>query len=188
MSESNAPFATLGKHLKYVREQKHQTLAEVSGAVEIDQPLLERIEAGHERPAEDILLLLISHFGVQDQEAVQLWELAGYDGEAPEQIKPTLEFPAGNKPTVMLLAIDTRTMYSDGLDVNANQAGLTLNFTQASGQAQVTPVARIGMSYDQAERVLQTLQQVMLKAKYLRGPIALPPNTPSHKHSDDKNR
>src|ERR1700683_4187621 len=87
MKESNAPYITLGQHLKYVREQSRQSLLEVSGAVEIDEDRLERIEAGIERPAEDILLLLISHFGVADREAVQLWELADYDSEMPEQIK-----------------------------------------------------------------------------------------------------
>ena len=69
MSESPAPFMSLGNHLKYVREQARQSLAEVSGAVEIDEAYLQRIEAGVERPAEDILLLLISHFGVKDREA-----------------------------------------------------------------------------------------------------------------------
>ena len=34
MSEQNAPFVTLGRHLKYVREQLQQSLAEVSGAVQ----------------------------------------------------------------------------------------------------------------------------------------------------------
>lgn len=57
---------------------------EVSGAVEIDEKRLKRIEAGIERPAEDILLLLISHFGVADREAVQLWELADYDSDMPD--------------------------------------------------------------------------------------------------------
>jgi transcriptional regulator with XRE-family HTH domain len=91
MSESKTPYKSLGSHLKYVREQSRQSLMEVSGAVEIDQRSLERIEAGIERPAEDILLLLISHFGVADREAVQLWELANYDSDMPDQIRPEAE-------------------------------------------------------------------------------------------------
>lgn len=182
MSQPNEPFITLGKHLKFVREQLRRSLAEVSGAVEIEELTLERIEAGLERPAEDILLLLISHLGVQDQEAVQLWELADYDGEVPEQIRPDPTnglLSPGNKSIVMLMALDMRTVYSDGLDINYNQAGITLNFTQTSGQPQAMPVARIGMSYDQAARVLQNLQQALLKATYLRGPKALPPRSQS---------
>ena len=176
MNEPQARFITLGKHLKYVREQSRQTLSEVSGAVEIDEAALERIEAGVERPAEDILLLLISHFGVQDREAVQLWELADYDSDMPEHIKP--EAPElHNKSVVMLVGFDTRAMYSDGVEVVWNPAGVTMNFTQATGQSQTLPVARVGMSYDQAEQVLQTLQQALLRARYLHQTKLLPPSS-----------
>ncbi len=75
----NPPFKTLGTHLKYLREHSSESLAEVSGAVEINEDIMERIEQGVERPSEEILMLLISHFNMQDNEAVQLWELAGYD-------------------------------------------------------------------------------------------------------------
>jgi len=173
MSESQQPFVTLGRHLKYVREQSEQSLAEVSGAVEIDEDHLQRIEEGTERPAEDILLLLISHFGVQDREAVQLWELAEYDSEVPDEIRPE---QAVGKPMVMLLAIDVRTMYSDGVEMTVNPAGVTMHFTQASGPKQHNSVARIGMSHQQAQQVIRDLEQALLRAKYL-GPTKLLPPT-----------
>lgn len=171
MSNEQAPYINLGQHLKFVREQSKESLLEVSGAVEIEADLLERIEAGVERPAEDILLLLISHFNVADREALQLWELADYDSEMPDQIRPeSLEQHLQGKQIVMLVGMDARSLYSDGLDVIWNQAGVTLNFTQAGGPDQTFPVARVGMSYDQAHRVLHTLEQALLRAKYL------PPN------------
>ena len=177
MSDSNNPFVTLGSHLKYVREQSKQSLSEVSGAVEIDEKQLERIEAGMERPAEDILLLLISHFGVQDREAVQLWELAEYDSDIPEEIRlDSHQGHLGGKPMIMLLAVDVRTMYSDGLEVTANPAGVTLHFTQAVSQSQLAPVARVGMSHQQAEQVIRTMQQALLRARYLGGNKLLPPS------------
>ena len=175
MSE-RAPFITLGRHLKYVREQLHQSVAEVSGAVEIDSDVLERIEAGRERPSEDILLLLISHYGVEDQQAVQLWELAEYDAAAPEQLRPDVEIPAGQK-VVMLLALDTRTMYSDGIEVEVDKAGVTLTFTQASGKSQKAPVARVGMSADQAQEVMRAMQRAMLEAKYGTAKLLPPPKS-----------
>lgn len=175
MSEQNAPFITLGRHLKYLREQLHESVAEVSGAVEIDEQSLQNIEAGQERPSEDILLLLITHYGLQDQQAVQLWELADYDAEAPEQIKPGAD-PMNGKSVVMLLALDTRTMYSDGVDIAVSSAGLILNFSQATGKAQSAPVAKVGMSVEQAAEVARTLQLALLKAKYQKNPKALPPN------------
>lgn len=183
MSESNAPYITLGKHLKYVREQQHQSLAEVSGAVEIDEDSLERIEAGQERPSEDILLLLISYYGVQDQQAVQLWELADYDADLPEQIKTEADIQSGNK-VVMLLALDTRTMYTDGLDVTVNPAGATLTFTQAGSKSDATPVARLGMSLEQAEQVARSLQHALLRAKYAPHSKLLPPGKPTTDNTD----
>jgi transcriptional regulator with XRE-family HTH domain len=166
-SRSKPPFATLGGHLKHLRQQAQQTLAEVSGAVEIDQAALERIENGQERPAEDVLVLLINHFNMADGEADHLWELAGYinnDRQTPDQ------------KLVLLLALDNRVLYSDGLDINCTPAGMTLTFTQ-NGQPEPLPVAKIGLSYDQAARVSDALQRALLHAQYLRGPRALPPAT-----------
>lgn len=179
MSESNAPYVTLGNHLKYVREQSNQSLAEVSDAVEIDEEHLARIEAGLERPSEDILMLLISYFDVQDREAVQLWELAEYNSGLPDMFKARSDHDAihlAGKPMVMLMAVDVRTMYSDGLEVTVNPAGVTLNFTQTVNQSQQAPVARVGMSHQQTEQVIRALEQAMLRAKYLGGNKLLPPS------------
>lgn len=180
--QSHEPYLTLGKHLRYVREQHMESLAEVSGAVEIDEKALEKIEAGRERPAEDILLLLISHFDMQDQEAVQLWELAGYDGVGPSQVKEedvNVELQ-GQKPVMVLFGIDARTMYTDHVEVSANNAGIAMNFGLQHSQKQPMPIAKLGMSYEQAERVLATLQIALLQGKYLHGPKVLPPNASSN--------
>lgn len=174
MSESNAPFTTLGRHLKYVREQQDKSRAEVSGAVEIEEKRLERIEAGQERPSEDILLLLISHFDMNEQQAVQLWELADYGDELPDQIKPNVE-QLMNKQVVMLLAADTRTLYSDGVNAVANKAGVTLNFTQANGPDSNMTVSKIGMSLEQAQKVVEEIERAMLKARYGNKPKQIPP-------------
>jgi transcriptional regulator with XRE-family HTH domain len=176
MSEANRSFITLGRHLKYVRQQQQRSLAEVAGAVEIDPNTLQRIEAGEERPPEEILMLLISHYGVQDQEAVQLWELGEYEADTPDQIKADIELPANGK-VIMLMAMDARTMYSDGLHIDINPAGLTMTFNQAAAKGQATPVARVGMSLEQAANVQRTLQQALLRAQYLNGPKKLPPST-----------
>lgn len=188
MSNAETPFAKLGDHLRTVREQLKRSRAEVSGAVEIDEQQLEQIEAGRERPEEDVMLLLISYFNVQDQEALHLWELARYDSDLSEH----LQFEKvgsragepddgdaqslGGKPAIMLLAMDVRTMYSDGLDVVVNPAGLTLQFNQTVPKPlQTVPVARIGVSHQQAEQVIKALQQALLQARYNTGAKLLPP-------------
>src|SRR3954466_15482690 len=73
-----SPFRPLGRQLKELRTRANESLAEASGAVEIDVRELAGYELGKDRPSEDVLLLLISHFGAKDDEAVRLWEMAGY--------------------------------------------------------------------------------------------------------------
>ena len=182
------PFKTLGTHLKYLREHSAETLAEVSGAVEINEDILERIEQGIERPSEEILMLLISHFNMQDTEAVQLWELAGYDRRTnPDIVSMNIqdEMQSG-RPMVMLLAIDVRTQYTDGVDISLNKAGVVMSFTQAGAQGQPQPVAKVGMSIQQAEAVSYALQQALMHARYQR-PKGLPlpqQNTPRDPQQD----
>lgn len=169
MQNSNAPFRTLGNRLKYLREQSKESLAEVSGAVEIDEDSLERIEEGIERPSEEILMLLMSHFNMHENEAVQVWELAGYDRRlGPETSINPEELLNGSKPVVMLLAIDVRTQYTDGVDITADAAGVTLAFTQQTGQGNSQPVAKVGMSLEQAEAVARALQHAIYHAQNQR--------------------
>lgn len=180
MSETPAePYSTLGNHLRYLREQQRESVAEVSGAVEIDETVLERIEAGCERPPEEVLMLLISHFNMQDQEAVQLWELAGYDGEhnrGPTRTEDVLQEAMGqNKSVIVVLGLEGRTMYTDNVIVQADTSGVKLNFGQLTSKQQHQPLAKLGMSYEQAAIVLQELQLAVLKGRYTSGPKLLPP-------------
>jgi transcriptional regulator with XRE-family HTH domain len=171
----HSPFQILGRRLRLLRENRSESLAEVSGAVEIDTEVLERIEQGEERPSEDVLLLLINHFGIQESEAVQLWETAGYPPRSNEERIGLGASDQFSKPTMVLLAIDARVLYSDGIGINMSQNGLVMNFTQHAGQERTMPVARVGMSFEQAEEVLRTLQQALLRHKYTPDKRALPP-------------
>lgn len=172
-SKSNAPFKPLGSHLRYLREQTQESVAEVSGAVEIDIDELERFEQGVERPSEDILMLLINHFDMQDNEAVRLWEMAGYEDSKGDHFGLSADLMG--KPLMVVMAMDMRTMYSDGIQVQATKQGVTLNFTHGK-----QPVSRVGMSREQAEVVLRSLQTALLKSHYLGGPRLLPPPTDPH--------
>jgi hypothetical protein len=60
--QQERPYKVLGEKLKSLRQKMHESVAEVSGAVEIDEQALLKIEQGQERPSEDILMLLINHF------------------------------------------------------------------------------------------------------------------------------
>ena len=162
MSDRNKqiPYETLGNALRKLRERNRESVAEVSGAVEIEEKALAKIEAGQDRPSEDILLLLISHFAVEDDKAAEMWQLAGYDKSHSEDA-PEGSGANGRSQTLMVM-IDPRVMYSDTVEVVANKQGVVLNFSQNAGQnGQPLTVSRIGMSRDQAKMVMGILHQAL---------------------------
>ena len=156
MSRGKIPFKLLGDELARIRTRMQETLTEVSGAVEISDERLTAYEKGEIRPSEDILQLLITHFNLRDEESDQLWELAGYDDK--QSVGSDDNF--NHQPAVMLLPLDARIIYSDSYQVTVNQYGVVMNFMQNSIQGgQPIPIARIGMSLDQAKRVSKILHQ-----------------------------
>ncbi len=155
------PYESLGSRLKKLREGHKESLAEVSGAVEIEEKELNRFEAGQDRPSEDILLLLISHFGIQDEKAAELWQLAGYD-KVPDHEDDTHEHSGNSRTQTMMVMIDPRVMYSDEIEIAGNKQGVVLSFSQEAGShGQPLTVSRIGMSYQQAKTVMGLLHQAL---------------------------
>lgn len=187
MSESkyNQPYKHLGSRLKSMRVRLHESLAEVSGAVEIDPEVLSQIEQGQDRPSEDVLLLLFSYFDTKEEEALKLWELAGYDQQKmPNNANQPSDDSNAIKPIVMVVQQDNRILYSDSVNVNINQQGVVLNFLQnPTSDGQNTPIARIGMSRTQAERVLAILQQTLYHAGHVTRALPAPKKAQS---SDDR--
>ncbi len=180
MSEpsEHKPFVNLGGTLKRLRQKHKESLAEAAGAVELGEEDLLRIEQGYERPSEEILMLLIKHFAMLEDEAVELWELAGYDkldaenDEAPENQNVT------TKSIVMTIAMDPRVMYSDSVHISGNQHGLVFTFLQpGGGQLPALPVSRVGMSRDQAKKMLELLKDTLEQLDKATAPKSLPPKT-----------
>jgi len=183
MSEQSEhkPFLDLGGTLKRIRQQQKETLAEAAGAVELAEEDLLRIEQGYDRPSEEILMLLIKHFSMLEDEAVRLWELAGYDqGEAEED---TSDNPNATKSIVMTIAMDPRVMYSDSVHISGNPNGLVFTFLQpGGGQLPALPVSRIGMSRDQAKKMLELLKDTLEQLdKATPSPKHLPPSSEDKK-------
>ncbi len=169
-----------------MRQRFQESLGEVSGAVEIAVEQLDQFERGAELPNEDILMLLISHFNLADDEAVEMWELAGYDlsvrqrmqdGEQIESSNPSEPTSFRQPSPIMMIALDSRVLYTNGADIITDDSGVVINFTQAdSNNQQRYAVSRVGMSYVQAEQLLQTLGRALMHKKYLSGPKQLPPS------------
>ena len=157
--KSETPFKPLGKQLKELRTQANESLAEASGAVEIDVRVLASYELGQSRPSEDVLLLLLSHFGVKDEQAVRLWEIAGY---AMAKI-PAIHImnDTANQAGV------TQVLFTDIVDVMVNNYGVVMNFMQNTGPTgQPQTVAKVGMSREHARSVLQILQATLFQTEH----------------------
>lgn len=171
----SAPFAVLGDKLKGLRERNKESLAEAAGAVELAEEQLLRIEQGVERPSEEILMLLINHFGMKEDDAVQLWELAGYDNAESDDDTADKQT---TKTIVMSIALDPRVMYSDQVHIAGNPNGVVFSFMQpGGGQLPAMPVARVGMSRDQARKMLHLLHETLQHLDAPKPPKQLPPTS-----------
>lgn len=160
------PYEKLGNQLKDLRRNSKESLAEVSGAVEIDENILEKFEAGIDRPDEEILNLLINHYQLKENVANYLWDLAGYYDRAPEEEAIIIEEAmAAAKQLIMVMATDIRTVYTDGVSIDCNKSGIQISFTQSSPQNKAMLVSRLGMSYEQAAEVVKALSIAMTYAK-----------------------
>jgi transcriptional regulator with XRE-family HTH domain len=182
-NNDDLPFVELGNVLRRIRTTHKETIGDVSGAVEIDAITLRDIEHGKARPSEDILLLLISHFALKEDEASRLWNLAGYqDGDAPFTTFPEAETTA--EKLVMAMPSDVRIVYTDTVHVVVNNFGVVMNFMQTAGPGgQPLMVSRVGMSREHAQSVLEVLQKTLAASTQPRTPRQLPHKTTDNQQS-----
>ncbi|HET9721640.1 MAG TPA: helix-turn-helix transcriptional regulator [Candidatus Saccharimonadales bacterium] len=163
-TDSQMPFRPLGRRLKELRVRAKESLAEASGAVEIDVRELASFELGKARPAEDILLLLISHFGAQDDEAVAIWETAGYGADKV----PVARTDNNLLPTIPVEAKGNHVLYTDVVDITVNNHGVVMSFTQTGPANSSYCIARVGMSREHAKSILKILQATLSQTEQSR--------------------
>lgn len=165
-----SPYKSLGRRLKELRTKANESLAEASGAVEIDVMELASFELGKSRPTEDVLLLLISHFGAKDDEAINIWEMAGY---ALDRVATTHEVSTEHlqpQPT------DNRILFTDVVDIVVNNYGVIMNFMQSGPANASQTIARVGMSREHAKSILKILQSTIAQTEQAASKIQLPDN------------
>jgi transcriptional regulator with XRE-family HTH domain len=178
MNNGKNPFKSLGVELKRIRLRAKESVAEVSGAVEISDERLKSYEIGEQRPSEDILQLMITHFNLKDEESDSLWDLAGFN-EKSQVTMAGSEDGMMHQPAIMLLPIDARIVYSDSYKVTVNQYGVVMNFMQNAGpNGQPLAVARVGMSLDHAKRIAEILGQTIKTASEFPATKNLPAPKP----------
>lgn len=174
------PYLALGQKLKEARLRLKRTVAEASGAIEVNEDTLKKIEQGAKLPAEDTLEVLISYLEFKDEEASQIWSLAGYH---EHDYNPMFDLP---QPITMVIPSDPRVVYTDMVHVMINDFGVVMNFMQgAAPGTQPLAVARIGMSKEHAKSVIEILQKSLQQSEQhsdQRGkPKMLPSSKPDNK-------
>lgn len=164
--ERQLPHRLLGSRLRRLRESARQSIAEVSGAVEINPEQLKSYESGQSLPDEEILLLLISHFNLKDEEALKVWKLAKYDDVG--------QFNSSQgQQRIVATPEDIKISYTDLVHVSVNNHGVVMNFMQSNGPSgQSMIISRVGMSREHAQSIIQLLQQslVNIEPKSLPAP------------------
>lgn len=184
--KSPGPYRPLGKKLKNLRDKAKETLAEASGAVEIDVKQLASYELGRSRPTEDVLLLLISHFKTTDDEAVKLWEMAGYGAQKISAAQLANE---GAQQDNLADADTQRIMFTDVVDVIVNNYGVVMNFMQGAGpNNRPSSVAKVGMSREHAKSVLQILQVTLSQTEHITPKSPRKLITPENNTTDSQNQ
>jgi transcriptional regulator with XRE-family HTH domain len=180
------PFKPLGRKLKALRDRAGETLAEASGAVEVEVRQLASYELGHARPSEEVLLLLVSHFGVHEDEAIGLWELAGYGmDKIPSKRMSSGQTNADDDQ----IASDARVLFTDIVDVVVNNHGVVMNFMQSGGpQDKPYSVARVGMSREHAKSILHILEVTLAQTEPLLPKLPKRIISPNEDRSDDPKR
>ena len=153
-------YKELGGEIKELRQVAGETIAEVGDAVELDEKQLIRFENGDERPDEDILAMILSHFEVNEEGALRMWRLAGYDNDQKQEDEAMSDDKSDNESNQIRINIpgNSPVLYTDMVQVMSNQYGVVLHFLQLSPNQQANVVSRIGMSKEHARSLLELLK------------------------------
>lgn len=181
-SHEQRPYKRFGEQLRTLRRQADETLLDVSGAVEIDETTLKEIESGKRLPDEDILLLLMNHFNVNESDALKLWEMAGYSKTDSKNSQEEQLL----KQIMMVIPADNKIAYSDSTHIQSNNKGVVIDFEVQGGNVQPQTLSRIGMSLEQAQELTKQLIHSIRTAKYPQPRRALPSPNPQNSKKNRK--
>lgn len=168
MQRGKFPYRRLGERLESLRKQLKESVPEVSGAVELDTDIITSYEKGETRPSEDVLDLLINHFDIRDDEADELWDLAGYS-PGDENSPPVIGIP-----NLVVMPLDNRTIYTDTANISVNGFGVVMTFMQNGSDNQPVAVSRVGMSVEHAKSVYEVLGKTLAQAEAKQAQKLLP--------------
>lgn len=153
----------IGEKLKSYRELAKKQLEDTADAVELEANKLVQIEAGEVDLDEEILALLISHYKLDEKQAVELWTMAGYetmelDDFANEDEKEGISMKDKKEFRINIPA-DVKVLYSDMAQVMSNDYGIVINIIQSAPGNNAMVVSRVGMSKEHAQTFVDMLQK-----------------------------
>lgn len=163
----------LGSEIRKLRKQSGQSLEEVAGAVGVERSHLNKIELGRYKPSEELLKRLFDHFSVKGYNAGRLLDLRAIEPvvhtEASSWGKENTMVPMAKPqpPKVAQVSINpanSPVLYTDSVFVTSSEYGLVLDVAQKfPGGPQQHVVARIGMSFDHAKKLIEVINDHLQK-------------------------
>lgn len=171
------PFESFGNKLRIYRQRNRKNITSASKALKIDRTHLSKLENGHERPSQKVMLAIVSHYSLSVAETAELWALAGYQhgwggtqqgkgvtGMDLNGIGTANKPPQGATQLQINTPADKPILYCDSVFVSSNQFGVVMDFVQAgfgatttANKQQLNVVSRVGMSREHAKVMLETL-------------------------------
>ncbi len=165
----------LGAELRKIRQESGETLVNVASSVGIDRSHLTKVELGQDKPSETLLNSLIAHFSLERVKASRLWGLAGFSSrliiiekKGRKELSMNEKIVSKKQPVANVnVSIDPSArpvLYSESVFIQSSDFGLTMDFAQQIGSSdQQFVVARIGMSFDHAKKMLEVLSDHLQK-------------------------
>jgi transcriptional regulator with XRE-family HTH domain len=164
----------LGQELRSMRNSASESLLDTAKALGVDRTHLNKIELGSYKPSKKLLDEILAHFSVEGVKASQLRDLLKHGKVEHVVIGGFKEGDKGMNNELQTVqqpnqvTVDpskVQVVYTDSTIVSSSDYGLVLDVAQTvtGNPQQQFVVARIGMSFDHAKRLLEVINDHLQK-------------------------
>jgi DNA-binding XRE family transcriptional regulator len=164
----------LGSEIRKLRTEAGETLGQTAEALKVDRSHLNKIELGKYKPSEELLNRIIAHFSVKGNKVHQLRQMAGFEpawqvvtGQGRKEEGNAMQEQSIKQPQppaqVSMDPSRIQILYTDSIFVSSSEYGLVLNVAQRADGQHHHVVARVGMSFDHAKKLLAVMNDHLQK-------------------------
>lgn len=166
----NYPFLNFGERIRKYRMQKGENITQAAQALELDRTYLSRLENGHLQPARKLLEKICNYYSITEDEASEVFTLAGYPGkdivmrtknreEVNQMEENQITGVKSDRGIEINVPGNTVVLYTDSAFVTTNEFGCTIDFAQRLGSTNKhNVVTRVGMSKSHMRALIKALQ------------------------------